>query len=119
MPFRPRIQKHRAARLSAFTVFAIVLGTAFSQASAAQSTVQIPPTIFKNYFVTGDYVVSGWVEQSSANGLATGTISIPDCKQALAMGQQCVQTSPIPQGADIVAAYLYWATVEGNQSTFV
>jgi len=118
MPFRPRLQKHCAAQVLVFTAFAILLVALFSQTSFAQSA-QVPPTIFKNYFVTGDYVVSGWVEQSSANGLATGTISIPDCRQAQAMGQQCAQTSPIPAGADIVAAYLYWATVEGNQTVFV
>jgi hypothetical protein len=73
---------------------------------------QSPPlNIFQNYFVTGDYAVAGWVEQSSAGGLATGTISIPDTHQP--------NSAAIPQGADIVAAYLYWATVEGNQSTFV
>jgi len=107
----------------AFTA-AILLVTAFSRTSFAQTT-QVPPTIFKNYFVTGDYVVSGWEERSSANGFATGTISVPDCKQARAItGQllgcpQTPQTLPIPTGADIVAAYFYWATVEGNQTLFV
>ena len=66
--------------------------------------------IFKNFFVTGDYVVSGWVEGSpDGSGYAPGIISIPDTKQPVA--------TSVPKGADIVAAYLYWATVEGNQSS--
>ena len=92
-------------------VFLLVL------AASEMGFAQTPPlTIFKNFFVTGDYVVGGWVEQSSANGLATGTISIPDCTQAAAMGAPC--PSAPPAGADIVAAYLYWGTVEGSQSLF-
>ena len=68
--------------------------------------------IFKNFFVTGDYVVSGWVEGApDGSGYAPGIISIPDTKQPVA--------TSVPKGADIVAAYLYWATVEGNQSAQV
>jgi hypothetical protein len=88
--------------------------------SAQAGFAQQPLNIFKNYFVTGDYVVAGWVENSSANGLATGTISIPDCTQIIAMGQVCSPQlpPPVPVGADIVAAYLYWGTVEGSKSSF-
>src|SRR5258708_7773209 len=51
----------------------------------------------KNYFVTGDYVVGGvGLRATGVNGFATGTIKI----------------SGIPAGADIVAAFLYWQTVE-------
>src|SRR5439155_25757712 len=76
---------------------------------------QTPLKIFKNYFVTGDYVVAGWVEaQPDGSGFAPGTISVPDLKQP---GQNGVPTT-VPAGAEIVAAYLYWATVESNQSTF-
>jgi hypothetical protein len=90
----------------------------FTIGSALTGSAQTPPLkIFKNYFVTGDYVVAGWVENSSANGLASGTISVPDCRQAQYMGIACLP-SPIPVGADIVSAYLYWGTVEGSQSSF-
>src|SRR5215470_12843682 len=74
-----------------------------------------PLKIFQNYFVTGDYTVAGWVKGASDGFFATGTISLPDCTQAQALNQLCPQTSPIPVGADIVAAYLYWETVESNQ----
>jgi hypothetical protein len=114
MPFRRCTLKNLAVQMLA-AIFLLVLG------SAETGMAQNPPplNIFTNYFVTGDYVVGGWVENPNlfANGFATGTISIPDCTQYQAMGQAC-PASVVPQGADIVAAYLYWATVEGNQSTF-
>jgi len=74
-----------------------------------------PFKIFQNYFVTGDYVVAGWVKGApDGSGFATGTISVPD---GLQPAQNGVPAS-VPKGADIVAAYLYWATVEGNQTSF-
>jgi len=51
----------------------------------------------KNYFVTGDYSVTGvGLRGTGVNGFATGTINVTD----------------VPAGADIVAAFLYWQTVE-------
>jgi hypothetical protein len=74
-----------------------------------------PLNLFKNYFVTGDYVVAGWVEAPpDGSGYAPGTISVPDIRQPSQNGVP----NAVPKGADIVAAYLYWATVEGNQSSF-
>src|SRR5215475_12286541 len=96
-------------RFGRLWVIACLLIIAGGKPMIAQTPQQF--FLFKNYFVTGDYTVGGWVEQSSANGFATGTISIPDPKQPNATG--------IPIGANIVAAYLYWGTVEGNQSSFV
>jgi hypothetical protein len=87
-----------------------VLGLA--QTGAAQ-TNQL--SISKNYFVTGDYVVSGWVKgPPDGSGYAPGIISIPDLLQPAQAGVP----QSVPKGADIVAAYLYWMTVEGNQSSF-
>src|SRR5437867_1013143 len=86
----------------------------FAQTASAQAATP-PLGIFKNYFVTGDYVVAGWSEGASdGSGFASGTISVPDLKQP---SQSGVPAS-VPAGADIVAAYLYWATVESNQSSF-
>jgi hypothetical protein len=94
--------------------FALVLLTGLVQSGFAQTGTS-PLNLFKNYFVTGDYVVAGWVEGSpDGSGYATGSISIPDLKQP---SQNGVPTT-VPKGADIVAAYLYWATVESNQSSF-
>src|SRR5262245_8723009 len=85
-----------------------------AEAGRAQSSP--PLKIFRNYFVTGDYVVAGWVEQTpDGSGFATGTISVPDNLQAIKANQA---PQKVPAGADIVAAYLYWATVETNQAQF-
>jgi hypothetical protein len=94
----------------------MVLLIGLAQTAFAQ-TGNNPLTIFKNYFVTGDYIVAGWVEgPPDGTGFAQGTISIPDNLQP----DQTNNHVPnfVPKGADIVAAYLYWGTVEGNQSSF-
>jgi hypothetical protein len=58
---------------------------------------------FKNYFVTGDYTVAGvGLFGKGVNGLATGTIDMSGANGAPAT----------PAGADIVAAFLYWQTIE-------
>jgi hypothetical protein len=93
------------------TVFGLLVFTiASTLTGSAQQPLGDKP--FTNYIVTGDYVVGGWTEQSSNGVLATGTISIPDTQKQPNAGS-------IPGGADIVAAYLYWGTVEGSQSLFV
>ena len=57
---------------------------------------------FKNYFVTGDYAVAGvGLYGTGTKGTATGTINM----------------NGVPQGADIVAAFLYWQTVEAGSAT--
>ena len=56
---------------------------------------------FKNYFLTGDYVVAGvGLNGRGVNGVATGTIEVGDA---------------VPADADVVAAYLYWQVV-GKES---
>ena len=104
----PCAYKGRAAFGMLLVSAAIMIGLA--QTALAQSN-QL--SIFKNYLVTGDYVVSGWVEGSpDGSGYAPGVISIPDLRQPTQPGVP----QSVPKGADIVAAYLYWMTVEGNQS---
>jgi hypothetical protein len=107
--------------------FAMIRKTAFVVAAvliAAQiAPAQDQPLNFENnYFVTGDYVIAGWDNKTIAAdraGYATGTISIPDLKQstAIKIAQANVRTQ-VPEGADIVAAFLYWTTVEKSQSAF-
>ena len=77
---------------------AVVLGV-FAPPSSVVSARVIPTgplNFFKNYFITGDYV-SGAVglQGLGQNGLATGSIPI----------------SGVPEGHDIVAAFLYWQVV--------
>lgn len=84
---------------------------AMAQNAAAQAC-PTPLCLSNNYFVTGDYVVGGVGLRGlgGANGLATGTINIPDKAQPNA--------TSVPAGADIVAAFLYWQTVESSQTSF-
>jgi hypothetical protein len=99
---------------AAAAALGLLLVFVFAQAGFAE-TEESPLNLFKNYFVTGDYVVAGWVEGApDRSGYAPGTISLPDSKQPSQNGVPAT----VPKGADIVAAYLYWATVEGSHSSF-
>ncbi|HET7109152.1 MAG TPA: PxKF domain-containing protein [Candidatus Acidoferrum sp.] len=88
----------------------MLLVSVFAQTGSAQT--QLPLALSNNYMVTGDYVVGGWTKTSSTtiNGtqMSTGNIPIPD---ATAYGSVNLEQQ-VPVGADIVAAFLYWETVE-------
>jgi hypothetical protein len=106
----------RSLRRPAFVpiTLGLLLAGGVSPSAMAQNGAN-PLTISQNYFVTGDYVVAGWSRGApDGSGYAPGTISIPDTLQPT---QDGVPAS-VPKGADIVAAYLYWATVESSQSSF-
>jgi sugar lactone lactonase YvrE/uncharacterized protein (DUF2345 family) len=67
-----------------------------------------PLLLENNYFLTGDYVSAGvTLRGTGKNGIATGTITIPSATQS-AQG--------IPDGADVVDAFLYWESVENTAS---
>lgn len=70
--------------------------------ASAQSLTGYPDTLsfFKNYFVTGDYVVGGvgLRGRGDASGYATGSISI----------------SGVPANAVVVSAFLYWEAIEST-----
>src|SRR6266571_3871800 len=89
----------------------LLLAFGFAQTALAQTaTNPLGPVPSANYFVTGDYVVGGVGLRglgSTATNLATGTINIPD--------QTSVPSTGVPAGADIVAAFLYWQTVESTK----
>ncbi|HUP03866.1 MAG TPA: YDG domain-containing protein, partial [Bryobacteraceae bacterium] len=55
-----------------------------------------------NWFVTGDYVTAGVAlrGQGGADGYAAGSIHVPT----------------LPNGADPIAAFLYWSSVENTQA---
>src|SRR5260370_37823773 len=72
----------RLMRTTAALGLLLVFG--FAQTALAQTN---PLNIFQNYFVTGDYVVGGWVKGSSNGTLPTGTINIPDTGQGQATGE--------------------------------
>ncbi|SPE28736.1 exported hypothetical protein [Candidatus Sulfotelmatomonas gaucii] len=84
--------------------------TVGSSVSLVLSTGQPPAanqlSLLNNYFVTGDYVSAGVnLRGMGKGGIATGAITISN-------------TGPnsVPDGADILAAYLYWETVENTSS---
>jgi hypothetical protein len=86
---------------------------AFAPAALAQTGSSSALQFGNNYFVTGDYVVGGvGLRGKGVNGFATGTINIPDANPGI-QGPKAV-----PAGAQIVAALLYWQTVESSRTTF-
>ena len=87
----------------------LLLILALAQSGFAQQTS--PLNFENNYFVTGDYVVAGvGLRGLGVNGFATRQFTMPDANSVPATG--------VPQGADIVAAFLYWETVESSQTAF-
>src|SRR5262252_5320634 len=83
--------------------FFVLMG--FGQAGFSQTTS--PLNFENNYFVTGDYVVSGvGLRGLGVNGFATKQFTMPDANS--------VPSAGVPPGADIVAAFLYWETVESS-----
>jgi hypothetical protein len=78
-----------------YAVAGITLGLISMLAPPAQAGDALH--FFKNYFVTGDYAVGGvGLQGTGVNGFATGGIPV----------------SGVPANADILGAFLYWATVE-------
>lgn len=103
---RQRSVAELVAKSAAFVSVITVL--LCGQPASAQTD---PLGLANNYFVTGDYVVGGvGLRGLGVNGYATGTINIPDPVQPNA--------TAVPEGADIVEAFLYWQTVESSQSSF-
>jgi hypothetical protein len=96
-----------ASRAARAIAFGLLLTLGLGKSGLAQT----PPLNFgNNYFVTGDYVVAGvGLRGLGVNGFATGQITMPDATT--------VPSAGVPQGADIVAALLFWATVESSGET--
>ena len=86
----------RIARLLS-TRFRIILALAAAMVQPVRAADALH--FFKNYFLTGDYTVAGvGLQGTGVNGLARGTISIAP--------------GTVPAHADVLGAFLYWATVE-------
>jgi uncharacterized protein (DUF2345 family) len=86
---------------------AVGSGVAVLVSSGPQPTSN-PLTLENNYFVTGDYASAGAtpLRGKGVGGIATGTITIPSGTSSQA----------VPDGADIIDAFLYWETVENTPS---
>src|SRR5215831_6944123 len=98
--------------VQATITWALLLLFGFSLTGSAQNATP-PLNFFKNYIVTGDYAVGGVGLRGlgDGTGFATGTIKIPDTANY-------ANAKAVPAGADIVAAFLYWQSVEKSQSAF-
>jgi len=100
------MEKWRSARLSfsSFLLAGFACVTILSVASFAQGDLQFE----NNFFVTGDYVVAGayGLNLIDASGYTSGLITVPDVNPGI------TGTKLVPTGAQIVAASLYWQTVE-------
>jgi hypothetical protein len=109
--------------------FAVLLGLL---STATQSGfAQGPLTFENNFFVTGDYVVAGAYGMNNTvthNGTlyTNGTINVPDqcpvaglpnCPVAGLPNPGITGATSVPMGAQIVAAFLYWETVESASIT--
>jgi hypothetical protein len=96
-----RVSNHVEAKLL-LIAFALILITLNAPVASAQTLTGYPDTLlfFKNYFVTGDYVVNGvgLKGQGDASGFATGYIPI----------------NGIPSNAVVVGAFLYWEAIEAT-----
>ncbi len=80
----------------------VVVLLLLTQAGQAQPTNAL--RFFKNYFVTGDYLVAGvGLRGTGVGGIATGEIHFSG-------------TNVVPPDADIMAAFAFWQTVVTNNS---
>jgi len=92
---------HRRPVSKALAAF-LVVGAIIASQSDGGFAAPVPPQplkFFKNYFVTGDYVVGGvglWGR--GVKGIASGSIAI----------------SGVPADAEILSAFLYWQVVTSD-----
>jgi hypothetical protein len=103
----------------------LVMLPAVSLLAWPQNAPATPPLNFgNNFFVTGDYVVAGAygvnTNFTTINGAsyAVGTINVPDKDPSTGKPNPGITgTTSVPPGAQIVAALLYWQTVEKSGVT--
>jgi len=106
--------------------FALLLVLASLSVAAQSVLAQSPdgPLNFgNNFFVTGDYVVAGAynIHTDVENGYSEGIISVPDLNPGIqpSANNTCIISgitfkNCVPAGAQIVAALLYWQTIENS-----
>jgi FG-GAP-like repeat/Putative Ig domain len=106
---RPAVSTERPSHRQLFPIL-VLLG--MLPILAPSGLAQAPLNFSNNFFVTGDYVVAGAyglnTNFTTINGAAysTGVISVPDPNPGI------TGTKQVPKGAQIVAALLYWQTIE-------
>ncbi len=108
-----------------FACLFLLLAPLSAAAQTASTSAPCPnggpgPLCFgNNFFVTGDYVVAGAYNMTSqfenrgGTLYAVGTINVPDANPANGKPNPGITgATSVPAGAQIVAAMLYWQTVE-------
>ncbi len=100
---------------------AALFGLGFLALFVQVASAQGPLNYFQNYFVTGDYVVGG-VGGLSTLGANPKSVSLPFNSVPCTSGPglfasvvPCAARGAVP--ADIIAAFLYWETIEPTSST--
>jgi hypothetical protein len=94
-------------------LFSLGFFALFAQVAQARADDGGQLHYFKNYFVTGDFVVAGvGLRGKGVNGFATGKINMSEvpCTDGSSKYVGCSKLGAVP--ADIVAAFLYWETEE-------
>src|SRR3954463_4373713 len=85
-------------RMLPTTAFIALTASALLMAAGTAQAQVNAPTFSKNYFVTGDVVVSGVaLKGTGSSGFATGQITVP--------------ATAMPADAEPIAAFLYWMRV--------
>ena len=95
IPLRRAVRSTSVRSLTAALAFLLMIAAQTDRGFAASQ----PLKFFKNYFVTGDYVVAGvglWGR--GVKGIATGSITV----------------SGVPTDAEIMSAFLYWQVVTSD-----
>ncbi|MGA2880343.1 MAG: MBG domain-containing protein [Bryobacteraceae bacterium] len=103
------------------TIFGLGFLAIFVQVAQAQG----PLNYFKNYFVTGDYVVGGVGLASVKPTVSGSTISVTDtinfsgvpCTSGPGLSARvvpCTAKGALP--GDVIAAFLYWQTIETSST---
>jgi hypothetical protein len=124
---------HRMGPRRAFSVLwsksAIVIGFGFLALFVQAAQAQGPLNYFKNYFVTGDYVVGGvGLAGTTVTPLAGSTPSSISVSSSITLNSvpctsgpgpfagivPCTANGAVP--ADVIAAFLYWQTNETSST---
>lgn len=92
----------RRSLLNSFVPCLLVVISGLIAQPAQGQTTGYPDSLrfFKNYFVTGDYAVAG--------------VGLRGTGDASGFGRGTIQMSGIPNDAVVVAAFLYWETIEST-----
>jgi hypothetical protein len=116
---RPNSKGPAMSRKIQFAGLFLLLGLLSTAAQSAFAQNQ-QLTFGNNFFVTGDYVVAGAnMDEEEYGSYATGTFRFPDLNPGIRPGptNNCTingikYKNCVPAGAQIIAALLYWQTVE-------